>query len=62
MPPTASWSSSACGICLHRRRDDDAVERRMLRQAVEAVAEHHLDIVVAELAPALARAVSASVR
>ena len=34
---------------LHRRGHDDAVEIPGTRRDVEAVAEHHLDIVVAEL-------------
>ena len=33
---------------LGRRGDDDAVERRLVRRAQHAIADNHLDIVVAE--------------
>ena len=49
MPPGSSRCSQRLGNLLHRRGDDDAVEIAGTGRDVEAVPQHHLDIVAAEL-------------
>ena len=55
MPSSASWSSSVSRQCLRRGGDDDAIIRAPARHAGEPIADHDLDIVVAECLETIAR-------